>query len=240
MIAIRGLEKSFGRNQVIRGMDLVLDTPGVTAILGPNASGKTTLIKSILGMVVPDHGDILINGESILGKWKYRDKVDYLPQIARFPDNLRVRELFSMIDSLRSRNSRADELIDYFELGDVLNQKLGHLSGGTRQKVNIVVAFMYDNPLVMLDEPSAGLDPVSLLRAKDLIRSESVRGKLILITSHIMGLVEELADRIVFLLDGSIHFNGSISDLRTTYDEPTLERCIARMLEMKTTSNVMA
>lgn len=231
VIRIERLDKSFGKLDVLRGIDLDLAQPGITAVLGPNASGKTTLIKCILGMVIPDGGSIYINGDKIDGRWAYRDKISYLPQIARFPENLRVREMLDMVQSLRNRVSRADELIVHFGLEKTMDQRLHHLSGGTRQKINIVMTFMYDNPLIILDEPSAGLDPVALIKVKDLILAEQAKGKQILITTHIMGLVEELADTILFLLDGRVHFEGSLGELRGHYGEESIERCIAKLLE---------
>jgi len=236
-IQVRGLSKGFGKLQVLNDLDLELAQPGITAILGPNASGKTTLIKCLLGMVIPDRGGIFINGENILGKWRYRDSINYLPQIARFPENLRVREMFDMLTSLRRRPSGLTELIEYYDLQMAMDQKLRHLSGGTRQKINIIMAFMYDNPLIILDEPSSGLDPVALLRTKELIVKERNRGKQIIITTHIMSLVEELADLVLFLLDGKVHFQGTIRELRTTYNEESIERCIAAMLVNKGTVN---
>ena len=230
MIEIQELSKSFGKLHVLRELNLNLDHSGITAVLGPNASGKTTLIKSILGMVIPDSGTIRIDGEDVGGQFRYRDKVSYLPQIARFPENLRVSEMLSMISSLRSRESRTAELLRHFELESTLNQKLAHLSGGTRQKINLVVALMYDNPLIILDEPSAGLDPVALVKAKEFIREEQRRGKMILITTHIMGLVEELADKILFLLDGKVHFDGSIKELLERYRSDSIETSIAQLL----------
>jgi len=231
VIKIGDLHKSFTKKQVLKGINLSLVESGISAILGPNASGKTTLIKSVLGMVIPDRGQISVNGKSVLGEWEYRDKVDYLPQIARFPDNLKVSELIKMIQSFRDRRDRSQELIDYFSLEESMGQRLGHLSGGTRQKVNIVVAFMYDNPIMILDEPSAGLDPSALQLVKKLILEEKKKGKLILITTHIMNLVEELADEIVFLLDGVIHFRGTTNALLTEYGESDVEKSIARLLE---------
>ena len=230
VIEIKGLKKAFGKLKVLEGIDLTLNSPGITAILGPNASGKTTLIKCVLGMVIPDDGSIQINDANVIGKYEYRDRISYLPQIARFPENLRVREMLKMVESLRKRPSRVDELIAYYELEEVLNQRLGHLSGGTRQKINLVMALMYDNPVLILDEPSSGLDPIALLKTKDLIMAERAKGKQILITTHIMSLVEELADVVLFLLDGHIHFHGTPEDLRKQYGEEDLERCIARML----------
>ena len=204
MITIKNLIKNYGKLEVIKGMDLLIKSGGIFAILGPNGSGKTTLIKSILGMVIPNHGEITLDGSSVIQKHAYRKDIDYLPQIANFPNNLTVTELIKMVKDLRNKSTREDMLIRLFGLEDFLNKKLGNLSGGTRQKVNLVLAFMFDSSLVILDEPTSGLDPVSLIRLKRLILDEKARGKTVLITSHIMEFVEEMSDEIVFLLDGKI------------------------------------
>ena len=230
MIEIRDLHKRFGKVNVLAGIDLEINTPGVFAILGPNGSGKTTLIKSILGMVLPQSGEIKFQGVPIAGKWEYRKKIDYLPQIARFPDNLTVQELISMIRNLRETTSSIEELVTRFELGPFLDKKLGNLSGGTRQKVNIVLTFMFDSPLMILDEPTAGLDPVSLIRLKELIQKEKEGGKTILITTHIMNLVEEIADGIFFLLEGKIYFRGTVTELKQQTGQGDLEHAIAKIL----------
>ena len=106
MISIENLHKKFGKNQVLKGIDLEIDQGGIFAVLGPNGSGKTTLIKSILGMVVPNSGSIKLNGKSVKNDWKYRNNIDYLPQIANFPGNLSVKELIRMIKDLRSYKKR--------------------------------------------------------------------------------------------------------------------------------------
>ncbi len=233
MIQLQNIHKSFGKLQVLRGINLSLDHAGITAILGPNGSGKTTLIKSILGMVHPDDGQILFDGKNIRGEWAYRDRIDYLPQIARFPENLRVRELIDMILDLRNRPSRHEELIERFGLGPFMDQRVGKLSGGTRQKLNLVLGFMFDNSLVILDEPTSGLDPIAMLRLKELIFEEREKGKVILVTTHIMQFVEEIADRILFVLDGTVYYEGTLKALKEKYGEPDLERTIASILMKK-------
>jgi len=230
MISIEHLSKSFGKKSVLRDISLELNPGNISAILGPNGSGKTTLIKSILGMVIPEQEDISVQGELIKGKHLYRDNIDYLPQIARFPENLKVRELFRMIQDLRKRKAQPEPLIQRFELEPFLDTRLGHLSGGTRQKVNLVQAFMYDSPIIILDEPTSGLDPVATIRLKELILKEREKGKLILITSHIMDFVEEMAEDIIFLLDGHIHFKGSCFELKEKYHAAKLETAIAKMM----------
>ena len=210
MVTIQNLYKNFGKNAVLKGVDLSIKDGGIFAVLGPNGSGKTTLIKSILGMVIPNKGKISVLGENIKKSSGYRHKIDYLPQIANFPSNLKVKELIKMIKDLRGNTSNDEHLIELFRLEPFLNKKLGNLSGGTKQKVNIVLTFMFDSPLIVLDEPTTGLDPISLIRLKDLIQKEKSNGKTILITSHIMSFVEEVSDEIVFLLEGQIYFKGTI------------------------------
>ncbi len=231
MIEIKQLNKKFGKNEVLKELDLSINKGGIFAVLGPNGSGKTTLIKSILGMVIPQSGSIKLNGNTIKKDWKYRNEIDYLPQIANFPNNLTVKELIKMIKDLRANNSKNEEpLIKLFKLEPFLNKKLGNLSGGTKQKVNLVLTFMFDSPLVILDEPTTGLDPISLIRLKDLITKEKEKGKTILITSHIMSFVEEVADEIVFLLEGKIYFKGTISELKSKTEQPDFEHAIASIL----------
>jgi len=232
MISVKDLYKKFGKNQVLQGVDLEIEQGGIFAILGPNGSGKTTLIKSILGMVIPTSGTIEIDGKRIKNDWKYRNKIDYLPQIANFPANLTVDELIKMIKDLRSAKTTNDEkLIELFKLEPFLNKKLGNLSGGTKQKVNILLAFMFDSPLIILDEPTSGLDPISLIRLKRLITSEKEKGKTILITSHIMSFVEQVTNDIVFLLEGKIYFKGSIIELKEKTKQPDFEHAIASILQ---------
>ncbi len=231
MIKIENLHKTFGNLKVLNALDLQLESGKLYAILGPNGSGKTTLIKSILGMVVPEKGTVLINNKNVLGKWVYRNDINYLPQIANFPGNLTVSELIKMVKNLRPKSSEEHPLIDLFDLKPFLNKKLSNLSGGTKQKVNLVLTFMFDSSIIILDEPTTGLDPISLIRLKEIIQKEKERGKTLLVTTHIMSLVNEFADEIVFLLDGKIYFKGSIESLKNQTKEADIEMAIAKLLK---------
>lgn len=229
MIIIKNLYKKFGSNEVLSDLDLEISGGGIFAVLGPNGSGKTTLIKTILGMVVPNKGTIILDGQNIRNHWEYRQQINYLPQIANFPGNLKVNELIRMIQDLRQKSSNPEELIALFGIESFLDKKLANLSGGTRQKVNLVLTFMFDSPILILDEPTTGLDPASLIRLKKLIETEKARGKTILVTSHIMQFVEEIADEIVYLLEGKIYFKGSIEKLKTQTGQPNFEHAIAEI-----------
>lgn len=230
MIEIKKLHKRFGKLVVLKDLDLTINKGGIFAILGPNGSGKTTLIKCLLGMVIPNEGEILYNSKSVLKKWNYRDNINYLPQIANFPANLSVKELIKMVKDLRPKKSREKELIQLFGLTPFMKKKLGNLSGGTKQKVNLVLTFMFDSDLIILDEPTTGLDPIALIYLKNIIRQEKEKGKTILITSHIMSFVEEISDEIVFLLDGDIYFKGSVNSLKEKTGKQSLEQSIAQLM----------
>ncbi|MEX2350051.1 MAG: ABC transporter ATP-binding protein [Flavobacteriaceae bacterium] len=230
MVTIENLHKKYGKNEVLKGLDLTINGGGIIAVLGPNGSGKTTLIKSILGMVIPQQGSISIKRTSVKNNWQYRKEIDYLPQIANFPGNLSVKELIKMIKDLRNKPANDDELIAYFKLEDFLDKKLVNLSGGTKQKVNLILTFMFDSPLVILDEPTSGLDPISLIRLKEWILKEKAKGKTILITSHIMSFVEDIAEDVIFILEGKIYFNGSVTELKTQTGQTDFEHAIATIL----------
>lgn len=231
MITITNLHKSFGKLAVLKGINLAFENQGkVIAILGPNGSGKTTLIKSILGMVIPDQGTIHIEDKDISGQCSYRNKIDYLPQIAKFPEHLTVRELITLIRDIRKGKTCEAELIETFGLQPYLDKYLNNLSGGTKQKVNLTLAFMYDSPIVILDEPTNGLDPVAMIHFRALINEKRQQGKIILITTHIMSLVESIADEVIFLLEGHIFFRGSLDLLKAENQENSVEAAIAKIL----------
>ncbi len=231
MIHFENIYKRFENNKVLTGIDIAFNDPGITAILGPNGSGKTTMIKCLLGLVIPDKGNIYYRNKSVLGAFDYRRYISYLPQIARFPENLTTLEIIRMIKDLRPGQTNEKYFIDMFDLDAELTKKMAALSGGNRQKINLMLALMYDNPVLILDEPSTGLDPIALINLKNYLRKEKENGKCILITTHIVNFVEEMADNIVFLLEGQIYFKGSLSRLITSHGGENLEQSIARILK---------
>ena len=233
MIRFENISKSFGNLTVLNDFSLTIQKGSINAILGPNGSGKTTLIKCLLGMVLPDSGEIYLNDEAVRSKYAYRSQIDYMPQIANFPANLKVKEVIAMLKDIRGQKARDKELLEYFEIEGYLNKQLSHLSGGTKQKVNLVLAFMFDNPIMILDEPTNGLDPVALIKLKDLIREEMKAGKTIIFTTHIIRLVEELAEEIVFLLEGKVYYQGHISGLIEKQASEDLEHAIADIFKLQ-------
>ncbi len=238
MIQIDGVEKRFGRRDVLRGLSLPIERKEITAILGHNGSGKTTLIKCLLGLVRPTGGRIFIDGQKVEGEWVYRARIGYMPQIARFPENLRVHELLDLLRTLRGNPvgknvGTDDELFDAFGLAKEMNQPMRTLSGGTRQKINAVIAFLFRPDILILDEPTASLDPVASGILKDKIRRERDAGKTIILTSHNIGEVEALADTIAFLHDGQVHTLGRQQAIKDHTGEADLERAIAHLMQQK-------
>jgi Cu-processing system ATP-binding protein len=231
LIEIKNLYKSFGRIKVLKNINLKIESGKVTAIVGPNGSGKTTLIKSILGLVKPTEGEIKVDGENIKNGYSYRNKIGYMPQAARYPDNLTTNELLSLVKDLRSNSDlHSAKLKETFKLKNELEKPFKNLSGGTKQKASALICFAFDPQIYFLDEPTAGLDPISSSHFKDLVANEKAKGKTIVLTSHLMGEIQELADQIVFLLEGEIKFNGSISSLLEVKKETRLERAIAELM----------
>jgi Cu-processing system ATP-binding protein len=231
MIQITGVNKRYGKLSVLEGVDLSIRPGRVTAVVGPNGAGKTTLIKMIVGLARPDAGSIDVGGVRVNGDPAYRARIGYMPQIARFPENLTGAELLAMLRDLRGNPASVDEeLIDAFRLRAELEKPLGTLSGGTRQKVNAVAAFLFRPDLLILDEPTAGLDPVSSGVLKDKVLTERARGATFILTSHIMSELEELSDDVAFLLDGGVRFAGGVADLKRATRQHSLERAIARVM----------
>ena len=231
MIRLTQIEKKFGKFEVLKGISLNVEPGKITAIVGPNGSGKTTIIKTILGLVKPDDGDIRINEKSVLGDFLYRKDIGYMPQAASFPENLTVKEVIKMICDLRNVKLSLNEyLINKLNLSSELGKQIKNLSGGNKQKVSALIALMFDPSVIILDEPTAGLDPVTSSHFKEIILDEKKKGKTIILTSHIMSEIEEMADHIIFLLEGKICFDGSILSLLTYKGESKLEKAIANMM----------
>lgn len=232
IIETKKLIKKFGKLTVLDSLDLEIRESSCIALIGPNASGKTTLIKSILGLVIPTAGEILFKGKTIQKEWEYRSHIGYMPQIGRYPDNMMIGQLFKMISELRNKKlSDCDmELIEKFKVEEIFSQRMGTLSGGTRQKISACLAFLFSPEVLILDEPTSGLDPVSNEILKDKIIAERKKGKLILITSHILSDLDELVDEILFMQDGRIKLRSTLEELRNETGEITLSKAIAHVM----------
>lgn len=230
MITVDAMCKRYGALDVLRDVTLTLRTGAVTALVGPNGSGKTTLIKILLGLTRADRGTLTIEGQPADAAGTYRRAIGYMPQAAHFPVNLRVGDVLDLVAQLRPGEATDDDLARAFALEEIRDKTVGTLSGGTRQKVNAVIAFMFRPALLILDEPTAGLDPLSSNVLKAKIRAVRAEGRTVLVTSHILAELESLADDVAFLCDGRLRFAGSVADLLSRTDERSLEDAIAALM----------
>ena len=234
MIEIKELQKKFGKFEVLKNINLSCKKGECIALIGPNGCGKTTLIKSVLGMVLPDSGTIHFNGNSVLGEYLYREKIGYMPQIGRYPDNMTIGQIIEMIKKIRNSSDDLDEdLLHAFELEKMFDKQMRTLSGGTTQKVSAVLAFLFNPDVMILDEPTAGLDPLAAEVLKEKIIKEKEKGKLILITSHLLSELDDLITEIIFMQDGKVHFHQKVEELKTTTGEEKISKAIAKILKNK-------
>jgi Cu-processing system ATP-binding protein len=231
MIQVQKLEKKFGKLHVLKGVDVTFGSGQVVSVIGPNGSGKTTLIKCILGMVVADKGTIHYKQQNISDNYNYRAHIGYMPQIGRYPENTSIGQLFAMMRDIRRQKVTDEELIHEYNLQAMYGKTMRTLSGGTTQKVSAALAFLFNPEVLILDEPTAGLDPLAaeILKAK-ILRAKN-DGKLIIITSHIMSEVEEIADKLMYLFEGSVNFYKSIPELKAETGEDRLGKAIASIMK---------
>ena len=217
MIEVQNLTKKFDRFTALENLNLSFTDGKSIALIGPNGCGKTTLIKCILGLNVIETGDILVDGKSVKDDYLYRREIGYMPQIGRYPENMTIGQTIKMIKDTRkiSETHLDTELLESFELEKMFEKKMGNLSGGTTQKVSAVLAFMFDPKIIILDEPTAGLDPLSSEILKEKIIKEKNKGKLIIITSHLLSELDDMVSEIVFINEGKVIVQQSVTDLMT-------------------------
>ena len=234
MIEISNLHKNFGKLEVLSNVNLSFNKGECIALIGPNGCGKTTLIKSILGMVIPTKGTIKVKGELISQNYQYRKQIGYMPQIGRYPDNMTIGQIIDMIKDIRKSDQVLDEeLLDQYLSSDMFDKRMRTLSGGTTQKVSATLAFLFNPDILILDEPTAGLDPLASEILKEKIITEKQKGKLILITSHLLSELDDLITHVVFMQEGHVKFHKTISDLKETTGEEKISKAIANVLRNK-------
>ena len=233
MIRIENINKRFRKLQVLDNISATFSNGHVVSLIGPNGSGKTTLIKSILGMVRPDSGKIFVDDQLISNDPVYRKKIGYMPQIGRYPDNMKIGQLFKMLQNIRNVPAQNVDrtLIEQFHLEKIFEKPMRTLSGGTRQKVSAAVAFLFDPPVLILDEPTAGLDPLASEILKEKILVEKKKNKLILITSHILSDLDEITTHIMYMQEGKMQFFKDIETLQEETGELRLGKAIARIMK---------
>ena len=236
MIEIKNLTKKFNKFTALNQVNIRFNDGHSVALIGPNGCGKTTLIKCILGLNVVEDGNILVNNESVKEHYLYRKNIGYMPQIGRYPENMSIAQTIQMIKDTRkvSENELDTELLEAFELESIFDKKMRTLSGGTTQKVSAVLAFLFNPGIIILDEPTAGLDPLASEILKNKIIKEKNKGKLIIITSHLLSELDDIVSEIVFMNEGKVIVHQSVEELMTERKtEKISESIISILKEMK-------
>lgn len=225
-IRIKGLTKYYGPTRGIEDLDLEVQSGEIFGFLGPNGAGKTTTIRCMMNTLLPTKGEIMISDELVLRRNpSLREKIGYVPGELALPEYYTVNEFLNYIETMRAKPAtRRQEIIDRFDLNSNLNKKIGALSKGNKQKVGIVVAFMNDPDVLIMDEPTAGLDPLLQQEVYKLLLESKNEGKTLFMSSHNLEEVQRVCDRVGIVKDG---FLISIEDINS------LNKDVPRILEAR-------
>lgn len=217
MIAVSNLTLTYPSGKGIFNLDFKVEKGMVTGYLGPNGAGKTTTIRALLGFMQPNSGKCSIgNLDCIKDAPLIQKNLGYIPGETSFPDGMRGDEFLTFISEMRGKNHapRKDELLELFNLDP--KGKIKRFSKGMKQKLAIVTAFMNDPDVLILDEPSSGLDPLMQNHFIELILKEKLRGKTILLSSHIFEEVEKICDNIIIIKEGRIAVKSDVQSLKSS------------------------
>ena len=204
-IEITGLTKLYGSQKALDGVSLQIKSGQITGLLGPNGAGKSTLMKILTGSLLPDEGTVLVNGVDVLKEpMKVQRTLGYLPEHNPQYLELYVKEYLAYVASVyKVPDSRVDEVITQTILGPEQHKKIGALSKGYRQRVGLAAALIPDPAVLILDEPTTGLDPAQLVEIRALLKNIAA-DKTVLFSTHIMQEVVELCSSCVFLKGGEL------------------------------------
>lgn len=233
MIQVRNLTKTYGKVTALNDVSFEVSQGETVALLGPNGSGKTTLLKCMAGLTLPDTGKVQIGGlDATKNARQARQLFTFLPQRTGFQDSLTAREILLFFCRLRGIDTnRVDQILSAtpFHFNGSSNRPVGEFSGGMLQRLGLAVACLPDAPVMLLDEPTVSLDPEGALQFRHLLTEMKQRGKTILFSSHLLADVEQMADRVVILMNGRLLAVESIEALR----EGLMQTCKMRILIQK-------
>jgi ABC-2 type transport system ATP-binding protein len=217
-IKVTGLHKSYGKLQVLTGVDFAVASGSIFALLGSNGAGKTTVVRILSTLLKPDSGTASVSGFDVVAQSEQvRESISLTGQFAAVDPILTGQENLIMVAKLRQvKNPRqvADDLLARFGLADAAGRRVATYSGGMRRRLDIAMSLIGDPPVVFLDEPTTGLDPEARIEVWNEIQSLAGKGKTVLLTTQHLEEAEKLADRIAILHQGTIIVDGTLAELR--------------------------
>ena len=224
VLAVREVVKSFGAVRAVDGVSFTVRRGTITGLLGRNGAGKTTTIRMITGIFLPDSGSIEWTGG---GEADARDRIGYLPEERGLYRQMKVVEQLLFLAEIKGRRGpdvakSVDRWLERFELTDKRDAKVEELSKGNQQKVQLIATLLHDPELIILDEPQSGLDPVNMVIVRNLLRELKEEGRTILLSTHMMGEAERMADEIVLVHQGKVVLSGTLQEVRDSFSRNTL------------------
>jgi ABC-2 type transport system ATP-binding protein len=224
-ISIENVSKSYDSVNAVSGVNLRVRQGAVLGLLGPNGAGKTTTIRMVMNILVPDAGTILVLGKPVSDET--RDSIGYLPEERGLYPRMKVRALIIFLAALHGLSEaeadrRAREWLDRFELGEWSEKKMVDLSKGMQQKVQFITSVIHRPPIVILDEPFSGLDPVNAATIKDVMLEMRDQGSTVILSSHRMEQVEKMCDSICLINHGRSVLDGDLRAIKQSYGKNTV------------------
>ena len=236
MIRTQNLTMHYGGLKALQGLDLEIERGEFFAFLGANAAGKTTTIKLITGLLRPTAGDAWLGGHHVQAEpLAARRKLGFVPDVAVFYDKLTALEFMEFIADLfemdEGKAQRATgDLFEQFALRPYAREQIEHLSHGTRQRLAIAAALLHEPEVIIIDEPMVGLDPVHVRVVKEELKARSRAGVTVFMSTHLLNVAEELADRIGIIQQGKLISLGTMGELRARHGEQELEAIFLEMM----------
>ena len=226
ILAVRDVVKTFADVRAVDGVSFQVRRGTITGLLGRNGAGKTTTIRMITGILIPDSGSIDWLGTSAEGR-VFRDQIGYLPEERGLYKQMKIVELLLFLAEIKGRRGpdvrkSIDRWLERFDLTEKRDAKVEELSKGNQQKVQLIGTLLHDPELIILDEPQSGLDPVNMVLVRNLLNDLKKEGRTILLSTHMMGEAERLADDIVLIHRGRVVLGGDIDEVRSSFGKNTV------------------
>ncbi len=213
-VDIADVVKVYGKTAALQGVSLKVAPGESIALIGPNGAGKSTLVEILMGLRAPDAGRVTVLGHDVVSLPRgHVDRLGIQLQETRLFDKVTPRDYLRLFDSLYSRSVDVDELVELMGLADFMDKQIRSLSGGQRQRISLALAFVNDPELIILDEPTVGLDPLMRSEFWRIVRKFSSRGKTLIFSTHYMEEAEALATRIVMISDGRFVAQGTAAEI---------------------------